>query len=106
MGPDDIDFAKFTPLLTLVLPILTAIVTWRLTKKKNEADTDNVITSSATSAVQTMSTVLETLHNQSDRDRAEVDRLREENEQLRGELDALYKAKNKYYIKRIKEGDE
>lgn len=95
-----LDFTQiFAGFLTLIVAPLTAVVTWRLSKRKNTAEADSVIVSGANQAVDTMITVLAELRDQVFVLQEEAHALREENQELRRQVREL-----KNEVKHLKTG--
>lgn len=68
---------------------ITAAVTWKLSKRKNEADTDSSIATGATMAVETMVKVMQELREQVSILSMESASLKVENQELRLQIATL-----------------
>lgn len=77
------------PLVALVAAPLAAVVTWRLSRRKEIAETGNTMTTSANTAVATMLVVMNELRTENEDLREEVFALTERLEEMLADLNRL-----------------
>lgn len=68
---------------------VAAFVTWMLNRRKNVSEIYAALTGSAQSAVETMQTAMETLHEELMAAQEKIERLIQENQRMREELSTL-----------------
>lgn len=88
--------------IALITGPLGAFVAYILTRKKNQADTTDSIASGATQAVEAITTVLETLREELDKTKAELDIVNKQLIELRIQNEKLIE-ENKHLMRKIEE---
>ena len=78
-----------TAIMTFLVAPTTAIITWRLSRRKTNAEADSTIVSGAKTTVDTMHLVMNELRFQIEALNTEAEKLRQENAELRRQLREL-----------------
>lgn len=81
--------ALIVAILGLLAAPVAAVITWIANRRKNIGQIYSVLTESAQSAVETMQSTMETLHEELQAAQAKIDELIQENHKMQGELAKL-----------------
>lgn len=76
-------------ILGLLAAPVAAVITWLANRRKNIGEIYSVLTDSAQSAVETMQTTMETLHEELQAAQEKIEQLIQENHKMQGELAKL-----------------